>query len=94
MGKVNIAGRSFWVPGHPVARVLLGLAFVAGGLLGFLPVLGFWMIPVGLAILAVDSPLARRLQRRLTVRFGAFLHGNAPRFARHFGYGAPRAGKH
>jgi hypothetical protein len=32
--------------------------------LGFLPVLGFWMIPLGVAVLAVDVPLAHRLWQR------------------------------
>ena len=51
-------------------RTSLGVLFVVFGLLGFLPVLGFWMVPVGLAILAVDFPMARRLQRRLVVKVG------------------------
>ncbi len=41
-------------------RIALGVAFVIGGLLGFLPVLGFWMIPVGLVLLARDVPRLRR----------------------------------
>jgi hypothetical protein len=35
---------------------------------GFLPVLGFWMIPAGLLVLAVDSHRIRRWNRRATVR--------------------------
>jgi hypothetical protein len=31
-----------------------------GGVAGFLPVLGFWMIPVGLALIALDIPPLRR----------------------------------
>jgi hypothetical protein len=45
----------------------MGLAFIVFGFVGFLPVVGFWMVPVGLAILSVDSPLARRLRRRAEV---------------------------
>lgn len=48
-------------------RILLGAALILGGGLGFLPVLGFWMIPLGLAVLSVDLPAMRRLRRRLTV---------------------------
>jgi fatty acid desaturase len=29
---------------------------IFGGFLGFLPVLGFWMVPLGLVLLAVDLP--------------------------------------
>lgn len=51
-------------------RKTVGILFVIGGLLGFLPVLGYWMIPVGLALLAVDWPWARRLSRKLTSWWG------------------------
>ena len=40
-------------------RVPLAVLLVAGGLLGFLPVLGVWMIPLGLLILAIDLPILR-----------------------------------
>ena len=66
---------------------------IAGGFLSFLPVLGVWMVPVGLAILAIDFPPVRRFQRRMTVRFGTWLHRRWPRLAARFGYGAPRAGR-
>ena len=47
-----------WVEG-----LLTGLP---GGVLGFLPVLGFWMFPAGLAIFSLDvPPLRRRLDRWL-----------------------------
>lgn len=38
----------------PGVRLVLGLLLVAGGVLGFLPVLGFWMIPLGVAVVAID----------------------------------------
>ena len=56
-------------PNHRL-RKTVGVLLVIGGLLGFLPVLGFWMLPVGLALLAVDWPLARRLYRNLVVWWG------------------------
>ena len=31
-----------------------------GGLLGFLPVLGFWMFPLGVAFVALDIPPLRK----------------------------------
>lgn len=51
-------------------RHTIGVLLVIGGLLGFLPVLGYWMLPLGLALLAVDFPVARRLYRRLYVWWG------------------------
>lgn len=33
---------------------------IAFGFLGFLPILGFWMIPLGVVLLATDIPPLRR----------------------------------
>jgi purine-cytosine permease-like protein len=66
---------------------------VVFGVFGFLPVLGYWMLPVGLAILAIDFPPVRRFQRRMTVRLGNWLHRRWPRSAARFGYGSPRPGR-
>lgn len=47
----------------PGLRALTGLLLICGGVLGFLPVLGFWMIPLGLAVAALDVvPLWRWLR--------------------------------
>lgn len=51
----------FWAR-HRVApglRSLLGVLLMIGGVLGFLPVLGFWMFPLGVAFVALDVPLTR-----------------------------------
>jgi hypothetical protein len=48
--------------------VPVGVLLIVGGLFGFLPVLGLWMLPMGLAILAPNVPFAGRLLRRL-IRF-------------------------
>lgn len=48
-----------------IARVAVGLLLIAGGLLGFLPVLGFWMIPLGVAVIFIDVPLVKRCWSRL-----------------------------
>lgn len=62
----------FWkyrinMPRHRAGRMALGGGLVAGGALGFLPILGFWMIPAGLLVLAVDHARLRRWNRRATV---------------------------
>ena len=50
----------------PVVRGILGILLLTGGLFGFLPILGFWMIPLGLALLATDiPPLERWLRKKL-----------------------------
>jgi hypothetical protein len=52
-------------PGAIWVRVPLALVLMAGGFAGFLPVLGFWMLPLGLALLAFDVPFLRRPMARL-----------------------------
>jgi hypothetical protein len=44
----------------PGLRSLLGLVLIVGGFFGFLPILGFWMIPLGGALIALDIPPLRR----------------------------------
>jgi hypothetical protein len=58
------------LPDNPWIRIPIGVLLVIFGILGFLPILGFWMVPVGLAILAIDFPPARKLARWLTVKIG------------------------
>jgi hypothetical protein len=43
-----------------LVRLPIGLALIAGGLIGFLPILGFWMVPLGLVLIARDIPFLRR----------------------------------
>ena len=47
-------------------RLGAGVALVAGGFVGFLPVLGFWMVPAGLLILAIDVPWLRPVAHKMT----------------------------
>ena len=51
-----------WSDRHvpPGLRAGLGLLAMAGGVLGFLPVLGFWMLPLGFVLVALDIPPLRR----------------------------------
>lgn len=45
-------------------RVPLGLLLFCGGFLGILPVLGFWMVPLGVVLMAQDvGPLRRGVYR-------------------------------
>lgn len=47
------------------ARILVGSLLILGGLLGpVLPLLGVWMVPLGLLLLAIDFPWAQRLHDR------------------------------
>ncbi len=57
---------------HPTKwlRTSAGVLLIIMGLLGFLPVLGFWMIPLGVILLSVDFRWMRRLRRRAEAWWG------------------------
>src|SRR5262245_34710863 len=38
-------------------RIPAGVVLTVGGVLGFMPILGFWMVPLGLAVMAQDVPI-------------------------------------
>lgn len=57
----KVIGYPRWV------RMTIGAALLLGGVLGFLPVLGFWMFPLGLLVLSYDLPMVRRWRRRAAV---------------------------
>ncbi|MGZ3410364.1 MAG: hypothetical protein ACXU80_08410 [Xanthobacteraceae bacterium] len=58
----NFAGVSlrYLVDSSPWVRVPPAVALIAGGTFGFLPVLGFWMLPLGLVLIAQDVPPLRK----------------------------------
>ena len=54
-------------PSRRGVRLPAALLLIAGGVLWFLPLLGFWMLPLGLILLAEDiPPLKRHLARAVT----------------------------
>jgi hypothetical protein len=62
------------VPSHWWVRWLAALLLIAGGFAGFLPVLGFWMLPLGLALLAEDVPGIKSPLERLSRRLAGIWH--------------------
>ena len=40
-------------------RSAIGVLFIGGGVLFFLPILGIWMLPLGAALIALDIPWTR-----------------------------------
>lgn len=63
---------------HPAscwARWLAAVGLVVGGVFSFLPVLGLWMLPLGLMLIASDVPVLRRPMAR-------FAHWSVDRFER------------
>jgi hypothetical protein len=49
----------------PWLRWPIALVFISSGFLGFLPILGFWMAPLGLILIAEDLPFLRPPLARL-----------------------------
>lgn len=55
-------------PWAMLIRIPLGILLVIGGLLSFLPILGVWMLPLGLLLLAIDLPVLQRPMSGLILR--------------------------
>ncbi len=61
------AGRSLrWLrkPSSRWVRLPAGLLLIVGGIFSILPLLGLWMLPLGLMLLVQDVPFLRRPTRR------------------------------
>lgn len=67
VAKIRLGSRTFNLPENRLVRMGIGGGLVLGGMLGFLPVLGFWMLPLGFLVLATDIPVVRRINRRTSV---------------------------
>ncbi|MCP4936570.1 MAG: hypothetical protein GY927_20820 [bacterium] len=67
--KIRIGSKEFKLPKSQIARMTVGLLLIIGGILGFLPILGFWMIPLGLLVLSHDLPSVRRWRRNITLKW-------------------------
>ena len=90
MHRVKFAGYSVRLPNHPVIRMVIGALLIVLGIFGFLPILGFWMIPVGFVVLSIDIPMVRRLRRKWAVAIGRWLRPRYPRVARLLGFAVPQ----
>jgi hypothetical protein len=87
MPRIRLGRQSVPLPANRYARLGLGLLLIAGGILGFLPILGFWMIPLGLLVLSFDLPQVRRWRRRFVVRHAERLRRHFPTLAGWLGFG-------
>jgi hypothetical protein len=67
----EFAGRRIvWLrrPSSRWVRAPLGILLIIASLFSFLPVLGMWMLPLGLMLLAIDVPFLKRPTGRALVR--------------------------
>jgi len=58
--RVARAVRWLRSPASRKVRIPLGLLFIVGGLLWFLPVLGLELLPIGLLLVAQDVPFLKK----------------------------------
>ena len=63
-GPMSTLRKDSWFP----IRFPLALILIAGGVFSFLPLLGIWMLPLGLLLLAVDLPILRGPISALIIR--------------------------
>jgi hypothetical protein len=66
-GKVGRMLRSLRHPRSRWVRIPAALVLMLGGVFAFLPVLGFWMLPLGLLLIAADVKFLRRPVARFTL---------------------------
>lgn len=66
-GRLVLGRYEIPIPRSKAGRIATGSALIGGGILGFLPVLGFWMVPLGFIVLSHDLPYVRRRRRRAAV---------------------------
>jgi hypothetical protein len=62
-----------------IVRIPVAVVLIAAGFVGFLPILGFWMIPLGLALIALDVPFLRGPLARVLAWINAKLEARAAR---------------
>jgi hypothetical protein len=86
MAKIKLGGRTIDLPKNRMVRIAIGVLLILFGLVGFLPILGFWMIPLGLLVLSIDIPAVRKWRRLAQVRLGHWLRANYPSLAARLGY--------
>ena len=52
-------------PSSRLVRIPLAILLIAGGIFSFLPVLGLWMLPLGLLLFAQDVPILQKPMARM-----------------------------
>ena len=71
--RFGAAVQAVTAPGRQFLRIPLAILLMLGGFVGFLPIVGFWMLPLGLILLAIDVPGLRPAVAALTLRIRVFL---------------------
>ena len=56
-------------------RLPIAILFILGGVFWFLPIVGLWMLPIGLLLLAVDLPVLRPRVSAAMIRVRHWMRG-------------------
>ncbi len=70
MARIRFGRRTYVLPANRLVRMAIGAGLVIAGVFGFLPVLGFWMVPLGFVVLSVDLAIVRRWRRAASLALG------------------------
>jgi hypothetical protein len=62
--RIRRATHWLLAPNARWARIPAGLLLILGGIFSFLPILGIWMLPLGLILLAEDVAFLRRWREK------------------------------
>jgi hypothetical protein len=59
---ISISQSIRWLrmPSSFAVRLVIAILLILGGIFSFLPVLGLWMLPLGLLLIAQDVPLLQK----------------------------------
>jgi purine-cytosine permease-like protein len=68
--QIRLFNRTIPMPQARWLRILIGVMLIFGGFLGFLPILGFWMAPLGVVVLSYEFAWVRRQRRRVAIWWG------------------------
>jgi purine-cytosine permease-like protein len=66
--SVTLFGKRFSLPRSRTLRLGVGVGLCLGGVLGFLPILGFWMLPLGVLVLSNEFHFLRRRRRQMALK--------------------------
>ncbi|HEV7433660.1 MAG TPA: hypothetical protein VGO22_02130 [Pseudorhizobium sp.] len=66
-GRLALGSWQIPMPRSRAGRIVIGGTLAACGTLGFLPILGFWMLPLGILVLSHDLHFVRRRRRQTVV---------------------------
>ena len=67
--SISVLGREIRMPRSRGLRITIGVLLIILGCFGFLPILGFWMVPLGVLVLSYEFASVRRWRRRAVVRW-------------------------